>query len=102
MRHVGLRRISSPYPGAADLHFPLIDSIIERLKPFFYNQLYGNDQFAAFTSLKTQPADTTSAVGAWFDYRLKQKTNLERKMLTCIDAMCMAGRSQSEGGLGLR
>jgi hypothetical protein len=94
MRHVGLRRISSPYPGAADLHFPLIDSIIERLKPFYYNQLYGTDQFAAFTSLKTQPADTTASVGAWFDYRLKQKTNLERKMLTCIDAMCMAGRSQ--------
>src|SRR4029077_3946760 len=77
-----------------DLHFPLIDSIVERLKPFYYNQLYGTDQFAAFTSLRTQPADTTSAVASWFYYRLKQKTNLERKMLTCIDAMCMAGRSQ--------
>ena len=94
MRHTGLRRIAAPYPGAADLHFPLIDSIVERLKPFYYNQLYGTDQFASFTSLRTQPADTTSAVGAWFDYRLKQKTNLERKMLTCFDAMCMAGRSQ--------
>jgi hypothetical protein len=94
MRHFGLKRISPPYPGAADLHFPLIDSIVERLKPFYYGQLYGVDQFASFTSLKTQPADTTSAVGAWFDYRLKQKTNLERKLLTSIDAMCMAGRSQ--------
>jgi hypothetical protein len=94
MRHFGLKRIASPYPGAADLHFPLIDSIVERLKPFFYNQLYGTDQFASFTSLKTQPVDTTSAVAAWFDYRLKQKSNLERKMLSCIDAMCMSGRSQ--------
>jgi hypothetical protein len=93
MRHFGLKRISPPYPGAADLHFPLIDSIVERLKPFYYNQLYGTDQFAAFTSLRTQPADTTSAVASWFDYRLKQKTNLERKILTVIDAMCMAGRS---------
>jgi hypothetical protein len=93
MRHFGLKRIAAPYPGAADLHFPLIDSLVERLKPFYYQQLYGKDQFATFTSLKTQPEDTTSAVGAWFDYRLKQKTNLERKMLTCIDAMCMAGRS---------
>jgi hypothetical protein len=94
MRHFGLRRISSPYPGAADLHFPLIDSLVERLKPFYYQQLYGKDQFATFTSLRTQPGDTTSAVSAWFDYRLKQKTNLERKILTAIDAMCMAGRSQ--------
>jgi hypothetical protein len=94
MRHTGLRRVSPPYPGAADLHFPLIDSIVERLKPFYYSQLYGKDQFANFTSLRTQPADTTSSVGAWFDYRLKQKTNFERKLLTCIDAMCMAGRSQ--------
>jgi hypothetical protein len=93
MRHFGLKRIASPYPGAADLHFPLIDSLIERLKPFYYSQLYGKDQFATFTSLKTQPEDTTSAVGAWFDYRLKQKTNLERKILSCVDAMCMAGRS---------
>jgi hypothetical protein len=94
MRHTGLRRVSPPYPGAADLHFPLIDSIVERLKPFYYSQLFGRDQFATFTSLRTQPGDTTSAVSAWFDYRLKQKTNFERKVLTCIDAMCMAGRSQ--------
>jgi hypothetical protein len=96
MRHTGLRRIAAPYPGAADLHFPLIDSIVERLKPFFYSQLYGKDQFATFTSLRTQPADTTSAVAAWFDYRLKQKTNFERKLLTCIDAMCMAGGRNSK------
>ena len=37
----GLRRVSPPYPGAADLHFPLIDSIVERLKPFYYSQLSG-------------------------------------------------------------
>ena len=93
MRHFGLKRVSPPYPGAADLHFPLIDSIVERLKPFYYQQLYGREQFASFVSMRTQPSDTTTAVAAWFDYRLKQKTNLERKILTTIDAMCMAGRA---------
>src|SRR5215472_4679099 len=93
MRHTGIRRISPPYTGAADLHFPLIDSLIERMKPFYYKQLYATDQFAAFVSLKTQPSDTTSAVASWFDYRLKQKTNFERKILTSIDAMLMAGRA---------
>jgi hypothetical protein len=93
MRHQGLRRISPPYPGAADLHFPLIDSLVERLKPFYYQQLYGTDQFAAFVSLKTQPADTTSSVANWFDFRLKQRSNLERKILSVIDHVCMAGRA---------
>jgi len=46
MRHEGLRRISPPYPGAADLHFPLIDALVERLKPFYYKQLFASDQFA--------------------------------------------------------
>src|SRR5215472_1823800 len=93
MRHTGLRRINPPYAGAADLHFPLIDSLIERMKPFYYKQLFATDQFAAFISLKTQPSDTTSEVASWFDYRLKQKTNFQRKILTTIDAMLMAGRA---------
>src|SRR5215831_10075880 len=93
MRHNGLRRVAPPYPGAADLHFPLIDSLMERMKPFYYKQLFASDQFAAFVSLKTQPADTTSAVASWFDYRLKQKTNFQRKILTTIDAMLLAGRA---------
>src|SRR5205823_12465439 len=48
---------------------------------------------ATFVSLKTQPSDTTSAIGAWFDYRLKNKSNIQRKILSVIDAMCMAGRA---------
>lgn len=93
MRHNGIRRTSPPHKGAADLHFPLIDSHIERLKPFYYQQLYGKEQFASFVSLKTQPADVTGGVAAWFDYRLKNKTNFEKKVLVAIDAMCMSGRS---------
>lgn len=93
MRHTGLRRINPPYPGAADLHFPLIDALMERMKPFYYKQLFATDQFASFVSLRTQPADTTSQVASWFDYRLKQKTNFQRKVLTSIDAMLLAGRA---------
>ena len=93
MRHNGLRRMSPPYPGAADLHFPLIDTLMERMKPFYYKQLFATDQFAAFISLRTQPSDTTSAVASWFDYRIKQKSNFQRKILTTIDAMLMAGRA---------
>src|SRR6516165_9690019 len=92
MRHNGVGRSSLPHPNAADLHFPLIDTLMERLKAFYYRLLFGTDQFAAFISLKTQPADTTSAVASWFDYRLKQKSNYQKEILTTIDWMLLSGR----------
>src|SRR6266404_5494058 len=76
VRHQGLRRINKPYPNAADLHFPLVDSLIEKMKPFYFQQLYATEQFASFVSLRSQPAEITSEVANWFDYRLKQKTNI--------------------------
>src|SRR3954454_1235964 len=48
MRHDGLRRKSKPFPGAADLHYPLADSIIEKLKPFYFNQLFATETVAEF------------------------------------------------------
>lgn len=93
LRHQGLRRINKPYPNAADLHFPLCDALITKLKPFYFQQLYATEQFASFVSLRTQPADTTSAVASWFDYKLKQKTNLEREMMAVIDFMEQSGRA---------
>ena len=89
MRHHGNRRMAKPYPNAADLHFPLIDSLIERMKPFYFQQLYGTEQFASFVSLQTQAPELTSAVAQWFDYRLKQKSNFEREMMAVIDFLCM-------------
>lgn len=93
MRHQGLRRVNKPHPNAADLHFPLIDALIEKIKPFYFQQLYATEQFATFVSLRSQPPEATSAVAQWFDYRLKQKTNLEREIMGTIDNMCMAGRA---------
>src|SRR5256885_15603781 len=87
MRHNGLRRLSKPYPNAPDLHFPLADSTIDKLKPFYFQQLYSADTLASFISLRQQDAELTTAVGAWFDYQLKQKSNLEREILCAIDNM---------------
>jgi hypothetical protein len=93
LRHQGLRRVNKPHPNAADLHFPLCDALITKLKPFYIQQLYATEQFASFVSLKTQPADVTSAVASWFDYRLKQKTNIEREIFAVIDFMEQSGRA---------
>ena len=48
MRHTGIPRRSKPYPGAPDLHMPLADTTLEKLKPFYYKQLLINLQFSFF------------------------------------------------------
>jgi len=91
MRHHGLRRKQKPWPGAADMHFPLIDSTIDKFKPFYYQQVFGMEHVASFISMKSQDTKFTSATGQWFDYRLKYKTNFDTAVLTLIDYMLMEG-----------
>ncbi len=92
LRHGGVNRKNPPYPGAANLHFPLCDSIWERMKSFYVQQLYGTDTFASFVSEKPQQDALSTAAACWFDYRLKQKSNFEEKTMAAIDYMGMSGR----------
>lgn len=94
MRHHGLRRKVKPFDGAADLHFPLADSFIERLRPAFFQQLYATDTMAQFVSpRKEQSGESVVSAGRWFDYQVKQRSNLESEILTVIDWMLMVGRA---------
>ena len=61
MRHHGLRRKSKPWPTASDAHFPLSDSIIEKLKPHYFQQLFATDLIASFIPSNPQVAELTSA-----------------------------------------
>lgn len=92
MRHEGLRRRNLPHPGAADLHYPLIDSTVEKLKPFYYNQIFASELLADFVALKPQHQDATLAAAEYFDFRLKQDTNFEQEVLSEIDSMLNSGR----------
>lgn len=92
MRRDGLRRKSKPFPGAADLHFPLVDTIIEKFKPFYMNQLFATERLADFVSKNPQAGERMTEVAWWFDYKLKQKSNLERKVPFVVDSMLQNGR----------
>ena len=70
MRHDGLRRKNKPFPGASDLHFPLIDTSIAKLKPFYYQQITGRDTLCSFVPMRQQLAPLTTAVERWFDYHI--------------------------------
>ena len=91
MRHHGLRRRNKPWPGASDVHFPLVDTTISELKPAYFQQLFATDLIAQFIPTTPQVAEYTTAAAQWFDHRLKQRTNLETEVLSAVDAMLVSG-----------
>jgi hypothetical protein len=91
MRNGGIRRKFKPYPNAPDLSYPLGDTLIEKLKPAYIQQLYGAETIASFVSRRTQDKDVTAAAGYWYDYQLKQRSNFERTMFCAIDEMLQDG-----------
>src|SRR5207253_1374782 len=91
-RHRGIRRQRKPYPGAPDLHFPLCDSLIQRTKPFYIQQLYMSENIASFRPLFEQDSEETEQLQAWYDYQLKQHSNFEEEVFTSIDQMLVSGR----------
>ena len=92
MRHNGLRRKNKPWPGASDAHFPLSDTVIQRLAPFYFQQIFATDLLAQFTPIRDKTHAFANAAGQWFDYQMKQKTNIETEILAVIDFMLMSGR----------
>lgn len=92
MRHQGIRRKQKPWPNAADLHFPLIDTNIEKLKPLFFAQIVGMDVVATFVPMRQQLAAATTTAEQWFDYKIRERTNLQTAGLSWIDYSLMAGR----------
>ena len=92
MRHSGLRRKNKPWPNAADLHWPLIDTNIEKLKPILFQQIVGMDVVSSFIPMRQQLASFTTTAEQWFDFKIKEKTNLQSEALSWIDHTLVAGR----------
>ena len=44
LRRTGHRRTQKPWPLAADLHSPIIDTDIDKMKPFYINQFFQVDR----------------------------------------------------------
>ncbi len=91
-RFTGIRRAAKPYPGAPDTHHALIDTMIDKLRPFYLSQLYGQEHLSNFVSEKQQADEVTAQAEKLFDCELKQRSNFERAMFTSIDNMMMYGR----------
>ena len=91
MRNDGLRRKHKPWPNAADMHFPLIDTTINKLKPSFFQQAMGLDVIATFVPMRSQLSGYTTAAEQWFNYKLHEKSNFATEVMSWIDHMLMTG-----------
>ncbi|MDR1191280.1 MAG: hypothetical protein LBK60_06410 [Verrucomicrobiales bacterium] len=93
MRRTGLRRKSKPFPGAADMHYPLADSIVEKQKPLLYNQVFNPAKLATFQSWKPDYARFVDGVERYFDYKLRRKSNFSAEMLIHTDILLETGKA---------
>lgn len=93
MRHDGLRRRNKPWPNAADLHYPLADTLIEKQKPAYVGQVFATDAIASFTALSAGAQQWQTASGQWFDYHLKQQSNFEDELEIASDRMLQSGKA---------
>jgi hypothetical protein len=91
IRHQGLRRLNKPYPGAPDMHFPLVDASVDKHKPFLVQQIYATETAASFIAKEPQYADKQTDVEQWFDYKLKHESNFEREAISGFDGVSQNG-----------
>lgn len=92
MRHDGLRRLKKPFPGASDLHFPLVDGQIEKAKPFYFGQLFSGQRIAEFEAESAETAATADLAADYFDHYLKNELPYGQKVLSATDTMLVRGR----------
>ena len=91
-RHDGLRRRNKPWPTAADLHFPLIDMMIRKFKPFYIAQALSADRLANFVSLSAESGSAAEAAAEFFDYEVKNHSDFTRKLRSAVDTMLLRSR----------
>lgn len=91
MRHLGIARRNKPFKGAADLHLPLADNAVEKLKPYYINSIFGRQRLASFTALQQQLGSATSAAADFLDWQLKNQSNFNLQIAYLVDLMLVSG-----------
>ena len=92
IRRDGIRRINKPFNNASDKHFPLVDMAIKKLKPTMTNQMFATERLADFISEDPRDTKDISAVSFWFDFKLKEASNLTEEMDIIADYKHVFGK----------
>ena len=91
MRGPGVKRTRKPWPGAADMHVPIGDTIIGKLKAYYVQWVFGPELLASFYSLSDQGDSYTDSVAQWFDYQVRECSNFSTMAICAIDSCLQNG-----------
>lgn len=91
VRYGGIHRTTKPYANAPDMHYPLCDTVIDKVKPLYIQQLYAQELLTSFVSTKEQSTEATQSACEWFDFQMKNRSNFEKEIFSSIDQMLEAG-----------
>ena len=91
MRGAGVKRTRKPWPGAADMHVPIADTIVSKLKAYYCQWIFGPELLASFYSLDAQGDSYADSVGQWFDYQVRECSNFPTMAICAIDSCLQNG-----------
>jgi hypothetical protein len=91
MRREGVRRSRKPWPGAADAHVPIGDTIISKLKAYYIQWIFGPELLASFYALEDQGDSYTDSVAQWFDYQVRESSNFPNASICAVDSLLQNG-----------
>jgi hypothetical protein len=91
MRNQGVRRARKPWPGAADAHVPIGDTVINKLKSYYCQWVFGPELLASFYALNDAGDSYTDSVAQWFDYQLRERSNFTKAAICAIDSLLQNG-----------
>src|SRR5260221_5086658 len=93
MGTIGLGRVSLPFRGACDFHYPLGDTSIETLKPFYFQQALQPDPLCSFIPKTSDARAMASIASHWFDYQVRTKSNFRQQLPVYIDLFLERSKS---------
>src|SRR5206468_11483754 len=91
MRNHGVKRTRKPWSGAADMHVPISDTILNKLKAYYVQWIFGPELLASFYSLEDQGDSYTDSVAQWFDYQVRECSNFSTMAICAIDSTLQNG-----------
>src|SRR5215471_646265 len=91
MRNLGMGRVNRPWPGAANMHVPIADTIINKLKAYYIVWIFGPELLASFYSLNDQGDSYTDSVAQWFDYKVRETSNFSDQVICAVDSCLQNG-----------
>jgi hypothetical protein len=91
MRNQGVKRTRKPWPGAADMHVPISDTIVNKLKAYYVQWIFGPELLASFYALEDQGDSYEDSVAQWFDYQVRECSNFPTMAICAIDSLLQNG-----------